>query len=240
MPARPPLVMIPALLWDERLYRGQLDALGDLVEPTTMIVAEESWDAAAEAVIRRAPPGRFVLFGTSYGGSLAIEVALRVPERIAGLCVSGCSANISASKGRQNPMVERGLSGEEGFRSVVGELAEESVHPGGRNAGATKEAFRASARAAGPGTLRKQLSALTDRLDRRPDLASLGCPMLLLWGREDRIAGLDVAEDILRHAAPDRAELSVIDECGHLPTLERPEEATARLRGWLERVCATP
>src|SRR3712207_846913 len=94
----PPLVMVPALLWDDGLYGRQVEALGDIVRPIPLVIAEQNWNAAAEAVLERAPAGRFLLAGTSFGGSLALEVAARAPDRVAGLWLSGCHAGPSRAR----------------------------------------------------------------------------------------------------------------------------------------------
>ena len=49
-----------------------------------------------------------------------------------------------------------------------------------------------------------------------------GGPALIVWGREDRVlpvAHLDELRDVLA-----RAEVHVIERCGHIAMAERPEE----------------
>ncbi len=48
-------------------------------------------------------------------------------------------------------------------------------------------------------------------------------PTLLLWGRQDRVVPLAVAEKLL--AALPKAQLEVIEECGHVPPEEMPKES---------------
>ena len=55
------------------------------------------------------------------------------------------------------------------------------------------------------------------------------CP---LCGRQDRLTPLAHHEAMAKEI-PD-AELVVIEDCGHLAPMERPEETTAAMRGWLE------
>jgi pimeloyl-ACP methyl ester carboxylesterase len=93
------------------------------------------------------------------------------------------------------------------------------------------EHFRRMARLAGPGAFLRQNTALLGRLDRPADLARVACPTLLVWGREDRFAAV-------RHGAEmgaliPAARLVVLDGCGHLPTLERPDATIALAREWL-------
>src|SRR2546430_11636389 len=143
---RPCLVFLPAMLCDEDLYRSQIERLRDLVEPLLLVVAEPSMPAAAATVLRHAPE-RFFLAGTSYGGSLALEVAATAPARVAGLWLMGCDP------GPYRQTVERGLNarvqaGE--FDAVVDELAKAAVYRGGPHALPPMGAFRAMARRAAP------------------------------------------------------------------------------------------
>ena len=87
---KPALVLLPALGCDGELYRPQIQGLGELVEPLPLVVAEPDMSRAVESVLSEAP-ARFLLAGTSYGGSLALAVAATAPERIAGLCLMGCN-----------------------------------------------------------------------------------------------------------------------------------------------------
>ena len=58
-------------------------------EPFSMAAASDAVIAAIEAEV---PSGRAVVVGLSLGGYVAIEAAERCPERVAGLVLSGCSA----------------------------------------------------------------------------------------------------------------------------------------------------
>ena len=58
------------------------------------------WDDALDEIVRvidEAAGGRAVLCGLSLGGYLAMEVAARYPERVAGLVISGASAEPTGS-----------------------------------------------------------------------------------------------------------------------------------------------
>lgn len=61
---------------------------------------------------------------------------------------------------------------------------------------------------------------------------SIAVPTLLLWGREDRVVPLWVAERLAAEL-PD-ARLAVIERCGHLPPEERPEESLRILERFLD------
>jgi pimeloyl-ACP methyl ester carboxylesterase len=65
-------------------------------------------------------------------------------------------------------------------------------------------------------------------------LAGLDVPTLLLWGGQDAFVGIEKARAIAERV-PD-ARLVLLDDCGHLPTLERPEECVPAVRAWLTAV----
>jgi len=77
-----------------------------------------------------------------------------------------------------------------------------------------------------------QIKALLGRPDATPVLAAIGCPTLVLCGREDAWSVLDVHRDMAARIAG--AKLAVIDNCGHMATMERPEEVTAALAEWFK------
>ena len=62
---------------------------------------------------------------------------------------------------------------------------------------------------------------LLPELDDCFQLDRIGCPVLLVWGRQDLLVFQSGAERVL-DAVPG-SRLEVIDECGHCPQLERPD-----------------
>ena len=69
------------------------------------------------------------------------------------------------------------------------------------------------------------------RVDRRPDLPKIKCPTIVVCGRDDVATPLAFSEEIA--TAIKSSELIVIEQCGHLITMEKPEETNAILRRWL-------
>ena len=53
-------------------------------------------------------------------------------------------------------------------------------------------------------------------------LGRVNIPTRIVWGREDRLAPLECGE--LYHQAIPKSDLVVIDNCGHAPQVERPDE----------------
>jgi pimeloyl-ACP methyl ester carboxylesterase len=73
--------------------------------------------------------------------------------------------------------------------------------------------------------------AIMSRPDFRPELHRIECPTLVLCGRQDALTPLEKHEEIARLIPT--ARLVIIEQCGHLSTLERPYEVNVALRDWL-------
>jgi pimeloyl-ACP methyl ester carboxylesterase len=77
----------------------------------------------------------------------------------------------------------------------------------------------------------RQPRAIMGRPDGREDLRRIACPTLVLCGRQDALTPLALHEEIA--GLVPGAKLTVVEDCGHLSTLEKPATVTAALRQWL-------
>jgi len=69
------------------------------------------------------------------------------------------------------------------------------------------------------------------RIDGREDLRRIRCPTLVLCGAQDALTPPKAHEEIV--AQIPQAKLVFVPECGHLSTMERPEQVTTAMREWL-------
>ena len=222
------VVFVPAVLCDEELYRPQLEGLRDLIDRLVLTVAEATIAEAAVTVLREAPP-RFLIAGTSYGGNLALEVVIRAPSRVGGLWLMGCNPGPASDPNaarKRHELVQRGE-----FDAVVDELVATIVYEHGPHATDVANSFRRMARLAGQTVFLRQNASLLGRADRRSNLAQITCPTLIVWGRQDRLARVEHGAEMA--AEIPRGQLIVLDDCGHLPTLEQPDATVAVAREWL-------
>jgi pimeloyl-ACP methyl ester carboxylesterase len=56
-------------------------------------------------------------------------------------------------------------------------------------------------------------------------------PTLVIWGKQDALASVAYAAEFGRLIADSRVE--IIDECGHIPQLEQPEQTMSLVKGFL-------
>ena len=67
--------------------------------------------------------------------------------------------------------------------------------------------------------------------DYTPELAAIQAPVLLIHGRYDRMVAFEVSIAILNHVIDSRVVL--LNNCGHWPPFEKPEEYTAHVLTFL-------
>jgi len=231
MARKPPLVLLPGLLCDKTLWRSQIEALGDVAEPW---VADLTQDDSIAAMVRRllaAAPPRFVLAGLSMGGYCALEVMRQAPERVERLALldTGARADTPEQTSRRRGLIELAEKGE--FKGVTPRLLPLFLHPDRLKDAKLVGEVTAMAERVGKDAFLRQQKAIMGRVDSRPSLGSIRCPTLMLCGRQDALTPPDLAEEIA--AGIPGARLDLIDNCGHLSTMERPDAVNAELRQWL-------
>jgi pimeloyl-ACP methyl ester carboxylesterase len=193
--------------------------------------------------------GRAHLVGNSMGGRVAVEVGLRAPERAAGLAL--LSPAVAFVKRDWHPIVrllrpELGLLPHNLGRARVARqfwslfADPDQVDPS--VADLVVDEFQRIYASAGA-RLAFLTAARNIYLDRPfgrggfyPRLAELEAPALFVWGACDRI----IPPGFKRHVAqwlPD-AEQIVLEDCGHVPQVERSEQTIGLLRRFFGRVDA--
>ena len=222
------LVMIPALGCDSRLYEKVAPALADLVRPQTRIADRDSFAGCVKQILD-ATPASFIVYGTSFGGRVAMELTLAAPRRVKGLVVTGAGPRATPDLAVGLRRSARIRGGE--FDAVVIEHADIISHLPAPNGPATREAFIAMAHTDGPELMAKQSDALAHRIDLRPRLGDISCPALMLWGEHDQFTS--AADGLALSTAIPMARFVEIPDCGHFPSLEYPDETVAALRHWL-------
>jgi len=231
MASTQPLVLVPGLLCSARLYTPQIEALWPR---GPVMVAEHRRDAEVGAIAARilseAPP-RFALAGLSMGGYIAFAMMRLAPERIDRLALLDTSARPdlpeqSAAREKFIAMAQVGKLAE-----VVETLTPRFLHRSRHNDAALKQTVRDMASDTGVEAFVRQQRAILSRPDSRPLLATIECPTLVLVGEGDELTPPDLAKEIASGISG--ASLTVVSECGHLSTLEKPEAVNAALNRWL-------
>jgi pimeloyl-ACP methyl ester carboxylesterase len=229
---RQTLILVPGLLCSEDLWRDQIAGLADLAEPVATMehAAHDSIPAIARAILAKAPP-RFALAGLSMGGYIVFEILRQAPERVIRAALLDTSARPDApeqTKARQDLLALAKIGK---FKGVTARLLPQFVHPDRANDTELLRRLEAGAQKIGSDGFLRQQTAIMARVDSRPDLPHIRVPTLVLVGRQDDRTPLPLAQEIA--AGIPGARLTIIEESGHLPTLEQPEATNQALRSWL-------
>lgn len=185
-------------------------------------------DAVAAAIERTCETPALVA-GHSFGGHVALRLALRRPDLVRGLllvCPAGVSTGSRAARQfvavttrlrpirAVQPLVRR-FRGHSRFRRAV--LRPWFVADGEALSDQALGALLRDVRV--HDDLRPAGLAMT-RDDLRPELAGVDCPSLVLWGARDLQLPLEDGIELARRL---RAPLRVVADCGHLLIVERPD-----------------
>ncbi len=234
-----PLLLVPGVLCSPRLYAAQLAALKDVADivvpdwrkaPMSMW---DSWDATARWVLGQAPAEKFALAGLSLGGMISVEIMQIAPERVTKLALldTGMRSQNEAERAVRYGRIR--LANEGHFELVLGLQLSRFIPAYRLPDKALCDEVLTMCTEIGEAIYKKQEALAAIRADRRPDLPKIKCPTVIVCGRDDAATPLFMSEEM--HAAIKGSELVVVEKCGHLVTMEKPDETNAILRKWLAK-----
>lgn len=225
-----PLVFVPGLLCTEALYAPQIAALSD----RPILVADNRSDDTIGAIAARLlenAPERFSLVGLSMGGYIAFEIMRRAPGRVDRLALLNTSARADSDERREQRQVLTDLARKNRFDKIPGLFFPGFVHEKNEASEHLRSIVHEMAAETGADAFVRQQNANAARVDSRPSLPQICCPTLVLTGDGDRLISPDLSVEI--HQLVIGSELAILEECGHLSTLEQSEEVTGKLRAFL-------
>lgn len=204
-------VVIPILpLYDLPLEESTVGGFVDYVE---RFVAWKNYD-------------KVIVMGNSLGGHIALIYALRNPEKIKGVVLTGSSGLFESAMGDSYP--------KRGDYEYIKKKAELTFH---NPAFATKELVDelfdiVNDRNKVLRVLTTAKSAIRQNL--AEEVSKITAPTLLVWGNNDTITPPFVGEEF--HKLIPNSKLLFIDECGHAPMMEQPEEFNRYLSEFLQEI----
>ena len=231
MSDRLPLALLPGLLCDAALWRHQVEALAGVADARVADLTRQDSIAAMARAVLESMPERFALAGLSMGGYVAFEILRQAPARVLRLALLDTRAGPDAPEdaARRRGLIELAEKGE--FKGVTPRLLPLFLHPARLEDTVLTGEVLAMAERVGRDAFIRQQKAILGRADSRPTLVSIACPTLVLCGRQDALTPVG---DHMEMAAGIRdARLRVVEDCGHLASLERPETVNEALATWL-------
>jgi len=224
-----PLVVLPGLLCDSRMFQSQIRTFGAKVIDGFYGRANRV-EAMADFALEQMP-GRCVLLGHSMGARVALEVWRKAPERVSRLvlCDTGVHPVRDGEARQRYALRDVGRAG--GSEALVDAWLPPMIGPARRDDPALLSLLRPMCIDAGTSVYEVQIEALLSRPDAQAVLPTVDCPAIAIVGREDQWSPVAQHEAIV--AMIRGAELRVVEGAGHMSPVEQPEAFNQILGAWL-------
>ena len=209
----------PSHAWDQPGYGHS-----QIVEPYDL----EHISAALARLIESLSSEPVVLIGHSMGGLIAQEAYVRHPRLVKALalCFTSPAFAGGSSEFTQQFIAARVAPLDQG--KTMAQIAAQLIPTMGSNS-----KLAAQIMASVPAdTYRKAVHLLTT-FDRRKELPNIKVPTLLIAGSDDKTAPPSVMEKMWQKIPG--GEYVLLDHCGHLGPMDRPEAFNAALLAFLQR-----
>ena len=238
-----PLLLLHAFPLDRGMWQPQLSALADVArviaidlpgfgESTpALFTIEGVAEVAAEFLTARNIP-QAVVCGLSMGGYVALALARKHADKLAGLILADTRAGVDDSTAKANRDKSIALATEKGgaalFETMLPKVLSDSTLA---DKPSVVDRVKALAAKQPDASVVAALSALRDRPDANPGLKGIAVPTLVLVGEFDNVTPPLSAANL--SAQIRGSELVHIPGAGHLSNLENPEAFNAAVRKFL-------
>jgi pimeloyl-ACP methyl ester carboxylesterase len=199
-----------------------------------------------EQLVDRLGLQRFVLGGNSMGGGVAWRYAVAHPDRLAGLILVDASGK-PMPKGASPPLGFR-LARVPVARDILASVTPRSLIESSFKQSVSNQAIATPAMVDRywelllyPGNRRatvQRFGQYSGDDGAAAKLAGLSVPTLILWGREDKLIPVSVAEWFSRQIKGSR--VTILDGIGHIPMEEAPDRSLAPVLELLGKVAPPP
>ena len=226
------LLILPGLLEDadafEAVIAGTADVAASVVADLTRA---DTVAALAREALKQAPDGPLALAGHSMGGYVALEILRLAPGRVARLALLNTHARPDSAEATENRRRLMKLADTD-FEGVMSALMPKLMTAEHLKDPVLTGTLGAMALATGKEAFKRQQAAIIGRPDSRPGLKAIRCPTLVIAARHDALMPVELLEELA--AGIPGARLAIVEDSGHMASLEQPEEVAALLRAWLE------
>jgi 2-hydroxy-6-oxonona-2,4-dienedioate hydrolase len=166
------------------------------------------------------------VLGNSLGGHVTLLYALAHPERIRSITLTGSSGLYESAMGTTFP--RRG-----DYDYIKTKAQETFFNPDMATKELVDEIFSiVNDRNKAIRVVATSKSAVRHNIGDKLHL--IKAPTLLIWGRQDAVTPLFVGEKF--HELIEHSRLHIVEECGHAPMMEKPEEFNTILKEFMSSV----
>jgi pimeloyl-ACP methyl ester carboxylesterase len=230
MPGKQDLLLIPGLVCDAAVWRHQVAHLAEVATISVAPVTQGDGIEDMARIVLDAAPQKFALAGFSMGGYIALEMLRQQPARITRLALLDTSARADTPKKAEWRQAAIAACERGEFDTVIDGMMPVLLHPDQQN-GPLPSFVRDMVGRVGVEAFVRRHRAIGTRQESRDLLKTVAQPVRSVCGRQDGMSTIEEHVEIAELAP--RGRFSIIEDCGHMTILERPQAATTLLRDWL-------
>lgn len=234
-PAAAPLVCLPGLMCDARMFAGQRGTIPCMIAIDGFGERRSLTDMAAHAL--SVAPQRFALLGHSMGARVALELWRQAPDRIERLALVSTGIHPPKAGEAEKRHALRDLGLREGAAALVDAWLPPMIAPANRTP-ALVESLRQMCLDAGTAVFAAQIEALLARPSVDALLPTIACPVLVAVGSEDIWSPPEQHRAIVERIPG--AHYIVIAGAGHMLPAEAPEAFNQAIVDWFALPANTP
>lgn len=226
-----PVVLIPGLMSDARLFLPQMVGLGARFSfHVALPVGGQSVEEISSAMLPQLP-ARFALVGHGLGGAVALDIIRRSPERVTRVALFATDplTEAPAVAAAREARIVAARSGRLA-QAMLEEIPEQALAPTEWR-GEIRALIRDMALNLGEGVFLRQSRAMQRRPDQQKTLRKSMLPTLVVAGEADTLVP-PRRHEFLAGIMP-FATAEVVAGAGHLTPLEQPEIVTDLLGRFL-------
>ena len=227
-------IFIPGLICSADLFAAQLAGLDHPVAPRLADTLGRDSLAGMAAAALDSTDGMVVPVGLSMGGYVALEMVRQAPERVRGVGLLSTAYGTDTDERRAQREATIRMAQSDSFRGVTRHLLKSFLSPAAMQDDALVARVIAMAESVGRENFVRQQKAILARRGQADTLRGLQVPALVLCGSLDTLTPPHISEEMAA-LAPD-AELVILEDVGHLSTMEAPDAVTASLNAFLARL----
>lgn len=228
----PTLLILPGLLEDADAFEAVVAGTQDIaIAFAADMTRADSIEGLASEALKQAPDGPFMLAGHSMGGYVALEIMRQAPGRVSRLALLNTNARSDSAESTENRRRLMALADRD-FEGAINALMTKVLSPAHQKDPVMTGIVAGMAHGVGKDAFKRQQQAIIGRTDSRPHLAAFACPTLVLAARDDAIMPLAWLEELA--AGIPGARLEVVEDSGHMASIEQPEQTVRILRDWIQ------
>jgi 3-oxoadipate enol-lactonase len=245
-----PFLLIHGHPFDHTMWRPQVEAFSKVYQVVTpdlrgygkselrknLVTKFEDYATDMLALMDELKIDTFHLAGLSMGGQIIMEIFRQAPERVKTLIFADTFAGLDTPDVKQGRYDAAARLEKEGMEPYANEVIYKMIRPEHVRsmpdvAGFVVDMMKASS----PKGAATALRARAERIDYLTEvLPEINIPTLVIVGRDDEFTPVAKAEELKENLQ--NCKLVIIEDAGHMPNLEHPDEFNKTVLVFLESV----